>query len=225
MNVPRLTRAEMIEVDRVMVEAMGIELVQMMENAGRNLAELAIRMYSPSSAQVLAGRGGNGGGGLVAARHLANRGVEVSVALTRRDLSGVPGLQLGILQRMGMPIGEPRESDVIIDAVIGYSLHGPPRGAALELIRYANESPGRKLALDVPSGVDVDTGQTPGHAINCDVTMTLALPKAGLDLSPLVGELWLADISVPQSVYAGMGIAVPEDLFASSTLVRLAGRR
>ncbi len=171
--------------------------------------------------QVLAGSGGNGGGGLVAARHLANRGVEVAVTLTRDDLTGVPGHQLAILNAMGVPVGEPREADVIIDALLGYSLAGPPRGMALEWIWYANESPGWKLALDVPSGVDVDTGEAPGRAINCDATMTLALPKVGLDRSPLVGDLWLADISVPPSVYAGMGIEVPEGLFAESPLERV----
>lgn len=221
MEIPRLTRAQMIEVDRVMVEDLGIQLMQMMENAGRNLAELAIRLFDAATVQVLAGSGGNGGGGLVAARHLANRGVDVAVTLMRNELSGVPGHQLDILRRMGVSIGGPRQCDVIIDALLGYSLSGPPRGMALEWIWYANESPGRKLALDVPSGVDVDTGEAPGRAINCDVTMTLALPKVGLDRSPLVGDLWLADISVPPSVYAGMGIEVPDGLFAKSTLVKL----
>lgn len=215
----------MIEVDRIMIEDLRIELIQMMENAGRNLAQLVVQRFAPSSVQVLAGSGGNGGGGLVAARHLANRGVDVTVTLTRDDLTGVPGHQLDIVLRMGVPVGEPRESDVIIDALLGYSLAGPPRGMALEWIWYANESPGKKVALDVPSGVDVDTGEAPGRAINCDVTMTLALPKVGLDLSPVVGELWLADISVPPSVYAGMGIDLPHDLFSESSLVRVPAQR
>ena len=77
--VPALTTEQMRAVDRAMVDDLHIELIQMMENAGRNLAELAISRFSPSSVTVLSGPGGNGGGGLVAARHLANRGCRVQV--------------------------------------------------------------------------------------------------------------------------------------------------
>jgi len=82
--VPALTTDQMRDVDRAMVEDLHIELVQMMENAGRNLAELAIIRFSPASVTILAGPGGNGGGGLVAARHLANRGRQVQVVLSER---------------------------------------------------------------------------------------------------------------------------------------------
>jgi hypothetical protein len=76
-----LTEAQMIEVDRIMIEDLRIELIQMMENAGSNLAELVIELYAPESVAVLAGSGGNGGGGLVAARHLSNRGVDVTASV------------------------------------------------------------------------------------------------------------------------------------------------
>ncbi len=90
--LPALTAEQMREVDRVAVEELGIELVQMMENAGRSLADLAIRIFGPESVTVLAGSGGNGGGGLVAARHLANRGVTPRVVLSRgeAELAAVP---------------------------------------------------------------------------------------------------------------------------------------
>jgi hypothetical protein len=79
--VPVVTAAQMREVDRLMVEVMGIDLLQMMENAGRSLAEVAVGRFRAASVTVLAGRGNNGGGGLAAARHLADRGVDVSVVL------------------------------------------------------------------------------------------------------------------------------------------------
>src|SRR5215472_971700 len=101
--VPALTTEQMRAVDRAMVEDLHIELVQMMENAGRNLAELAITRFSPTSVTVLAGPGGNGGGGLVAARHLANRGCQVQVVLSEPDrLTPVPAHQADILTRMGV---------------------------------------------------------------------------------------------------------------------------
>ena len=121
-DVGWLTETDMIEVDRVMIEDLGISLVQMMENAGRNLAQLVLDLYRPGSVTVLAGAGRNGGGGLVAARHLANRGVDVSVTLSKPadEFSGVPAVQLGILQRLQVElVDEPRPSDVIVDALIG----------------------------------------------------------------------------------------------------------
>lgn len=130
-----LTECQMIEVDRVMIDELKIGLIQMMENAGRNLAQLVLERFGPSTVTVLAGSGGNGGGGLVAARHLANRGVDVSVALGQpaAKFTPVPAHQPEILQRMGVPTASrPRRSDVDIDALIGYSLNAP-RGLVGEL--------------------------------------------------------------------------------------------
>jgi NAD(P)H-hydrate epimerase len=102
-DVPALTADQKREVDRVMVEDLHIELVQMMENAGRSLAELAVRRFAPASVCVPAGPGGNGGGGMVAARHLANRGCDVFVAVSEPDkLTPVPDHQADILARMGV---------------------------------------------------------------------------------------------------------------------------
>jgi NAD(P)H-hydrate epimerase len=91
---------------------------------------------------VLCGRWGNGGGGLVPARHLANRGVRIAATLgeDRNRLGDVPRHQLSILERMDVPIGtEPAGTDLVLDALIGYSLRGDPRGRVVELIRWANE--------------------------------------------------------------------------------------
>ncbi len=208
-----LTRDEMIEVDRVMVNELGIELVQMMENAGRNLAQLAIERYRPTSVLVCAGSGGNGGGGMVAARHLANRGVEVAVAVTRAGdtFGGAARHQFDILDRMGAPVGDvTADTDLLIDAVIGYSLRGEPTGSSAELIAAMNAMDVPVLALDIPSGVDATTGATPGLHVAADTTLTLAAPKIGLRVAPGVGELFVADISVPPAVLAGLGHPAPD---------------
>lgn len=120
--VPAVTAAQMREIDRIMVDELHIELVQMMENAGRGPAEVAIRWFAPRTVAVLAGSGGNGGGGLVAARHLANRGVEVGVTLAapEPDLAPVPAHQLDILHRMGVTLApNPGRVDRVIDALKG----------------------------------------------------------------------------------------------------------
>ena len=101
-----LSTDEMVEVDRLMIEHHGIELVQMMENAGRNLAALVVGLHPDRPVTVYCGGGGNGGGGMVAARHLTNRGVDVAVVLDRprAAFGGVPAHQLGILERMDLPL-------------------------------------------------------------------------------------------------------------------------
>jgi len=220
--VPALTTEQMRAVDHVMVEGLHIELVQMMENAGRSLAELAIIRFSPGSLTILAGPGGNGGGGLVAARHLANRGCQVQVVLTEPDrLTPVPAHQADILARMGVTIASrPATADLIIDAMIGYSLRGDPAGAAAQLITWANDQAAPVLALDTPSGLDLTTGTAANPAVWAAATLTLALPKVGLLDAPNVGELYLADISVPPLVYQRMGIPVPE-LFRQASLLRI----
>ncbi len=224
---PRIDRAsvgwiseeQMIEVDRVMIEDLDITLFQMMENAGRNLARVVIDVFAPATVAVAAGTGGNGGGGLVAARHLANAGIDVSVVVTSPErLTPVPQHQFDVLTRMGVEARpELPAADVTIDAIIGYSLRGAPRGRSAELIE-AVAANGPVVSLDNPSGVNVTTGEVPGVAVQADVTMTLCLPKTGLRDHPAVGELLLADISVPRSVTAALGGA-PN--FRASPIVQL----
>lgn len=215
---PSVTRQQMIEVDRIMIDELGISLAQMMENAGLQLARLAVERYDPGSVTVLVGSGGNGGGGLVAARRLASWGIPVNVALTSADLAGIPAAQLSIVRSMGISIGDPVAGDLILDSVLGYRLSGPARGRAEEFIYWANDESIPVLALDTPSGVDVDTGLAPGAGVYADATLTLALPKIGLFEGNFVGELFVADISVPPFVYERLGLAVPPGLFRTGQI-------
>ena len=223
-SVPTVTADQMREVDRIMVEELHIELVQMMENTGRNLAELAIRLFEPVTATVLAGPGGNAGGGLAAARHLSNRGVSVRVVLSRpaAEMAPVPAHQLRILDRMGVPAaGEAEPADVIVDALIGYSLRDDHARPAAALIEWANTQPAPVLALDTPSGLDATTGEPRSPRIRATATLTLALPKTGVVKAPQwVGRLFVADISVPPSVYRRMGIDAPS-VFREDAIVEI----
>jgi len=134
-----------------MIEDFKIDLVQMMENAGRNLADLARARFLNGDPQgrkvtVLAGTGGNGGGSLVCARWLHNRGALVTVFAARpgHEFTPVPAHQLEILRRMQVDVSQAggldsaERPELIIDGVIGYSLQGAPRGAAADMIRWAN---------------------------------------------------------------------------------------
>lgn len=219
-----LTTEQMIEVDRVMIEDLHIELIQMMENAGRNLARLALERFSPEHVTVCSGSGGNGGGGLVAARHLHVAGIDVAVVLTSaaERFGDVPAHQLDIVQRLGIPVVETISpaTDLIIDAMIGYSLNGAPRGRVAEIINTITALDTPVLSLDTPSGLDTSSGTAHGVHIAADATMTLALPKVGLRGQSTVGELYLADISVPAQVYVDMG-AGPAPDFSKSTIVQV----
>jgi NAD(P)H-hydrate epimerase len=222
--VPVLSAEQMREVDRLMIDELRIDLVQMMEHAGRSLAALALIRFEPATVTVLAGPGGNGGGGLAAARHLANRGSSVTVVLARPDeLTTVPAHQADVLRRMGVPtVNDPRPADLVVDALIGYSLRGEPSGRAAELIEWANQQPAPVLSLDTPSGLDVTTGHAGDPCVRATATLTLALPKQGLLRSDAVGELYLGDISVPPWLYERLGVSRPRP-FGRVGIVRLEG--
>src|SRR5262245_31417476 len=161
-ELPSVSEAQMREVDRLMIDDFHINLLQMMENAGRNLAELCVRVFAPANVALLAGSGGNGGGGLVAARHLTNRGVPVAVTLSHEgtSMAPVPRHQIDILARMDVTfLEQPENADLVIDALIGYSLHGYPSGRTAELVNWANAQGTPVLSLDAPSGLDVTTGK------------------------------------------------------------------
>lgn len=213
--VPAVTTDQMREVDRIVVEETGPNLFQMMENAGRNLALHCIAAlgdaWREAEIVVLAGTGGNGGGGICAARHLANRRARVTLVLSNpAELADVSRFQHQVYR--STPGREARvddltstPADLIVDAVIGYSLSKAPRGVAREVITWANGSTAPILALDVPSGINATTGEAPGVAARAESTLTLALPKTGL-LPDRSGELFLADIGIPGAVYAKLGI-------------------
>lgn len=228
--IPAITTEQMREVDRVAINEVGPNLYQMMENAGRSLATLCAEALGDAWTQapvvVLAGTGGNGGGGMCAARHLANRGGDVTVVVSDLSrLGGVPAEQLALYRAAGGRLADVSElarleGAVVVDAVLGYSLRGAPVGVAADLIRWTSGQAAPVISLDIPSGVDATTGEAPGVHVGATTTMTLALPKTGL-LSVAVGELWLADIGIPREVYRRVGVSPPAGLFASGYRVRL----
>ena len=233
MHVPAVTAEQMREVDRIAVEEFGLGMLQMMENAGRNLAENVIEMLAGIDGEVtvLAGSGGNGGGGLCAARHLHNRGYKVNLILDRdaSALTSAAANQLRILHAAGLRPLEPsiaedsiRRAEVVVDALIGYSLRGAPRGRTAELIELCNRNAPQVLSLDVPSGLDATTGETPGVAVRPDRTLTLALPKTGLAV--ISGEIYLADIGIPPEVFRPLGLSFAP-LFRDRTWISLPSRQ
>ena len=239
--VPAINSAAMTAVDQAMVEDYGIDLIQMMENAGRALAALARDRFLDEDPQgksvvILAGSGGNGGGALVAGRRLHGWGATIRTVLAREpdSFAPIPAKQLAILRRLGVEVASSAElvassdspaPDLVIDGVIGYSLSGAPRGGAEALIRWSGSAGAPILALDVPSGMDATSGDVHESTVRATATLTLALPKTGLLSGPArahVGELYLADIGVPRQLYSEIDLPDPGALFAKGDLVRLA---
>jgi NAD(P)H-hydrate epimerase len=227
-EVQAVTADEMREVDRIAIEETGPNLYQMMENAGRNLAAVTIRRLGPewrtALIVVLAGTGGNGGGGICAARHLANRGGDVAVVVSDEGrIRDVPAQQLATYRGTGGRVLIPDDLEdlrpaLIVDALIGYSLSGSPRGAAQQMIEWARGEDAPVLSLDVPSGVDSTTGRASSLHVKATETMTLALPKTGLGVAA-AGDLLLADIGIPWETYRRAGLEVPTELFGDEFVV------
>jgi len=214
-EVLAVTTQQMREVDRAAVEDFGYDVLQMMENAGRSLSLIAMDMLAEAQKNVtiLAGGGGNGGGGLCCARHLLNHGFDVKIVLNRdiATLKGSAAIQLNVLQAGGLAITNFTQAsrvinnaDLIVDALVGYGLNGIPVDQTHNLIQMANQSGRPVLSLDVPSGMDANTGTNPGEMIHALSTVTLALPKIGL--GKWKGRLFLADIGIPKAVYLVAGI-------------------
>ncbi|MCD6404278.1 MAG: NAD(P)H-hydrate epimerase [Planctomycetes bacterium] len=216
-NIERLAveTALVREMDRRTIEDFGVPGAVLMENAGAAVVEIASQMLGACGAVViLAGAGNNAGDGFVTARHLANRGyrMEVITAAARAKYHGNAALNLNIVEKMGLPLSlwdeRSREliegTDLVIDALLGTGLSGPLRPPYGEIIDAVNAAAAAVLAVDIPSGLDADTGEIVSAAVTAAKTVTFALPKAGLfrgEGPDRAGEVILADIEIPRSVY------------------------
>lgn len=227
-----VTAEEIRLMDEAATSDYGLDVLQLMENAGSSAAALA-RIILAGDVEgkrvlVLAGKGNKGGDGMVAARHIQNfgAGVKVVLAAGRDGLGDLAARQLDVLDKTGVPITnkipEDPAPDLIVDALLGYSTRGAPRPPVSGAITKANASGAPILALDLPSGLDPTTGTVYEPCIEARATITFGLPKTGL-LNPsarsVVGELYLADVSIPAVVYRAVGQARP--LFSEGPLVRI----
>ncbi|MHA2252207.1 MAG: NAD(P)H-hydrate epimerase [Candidatus Kariarchaeaceae archaeon] len=205
--IPAITREEMIEVDRLMVQDLNISVPLMMEHAGVNLARLVHSSLDNSKIEeilVIAGSGNNGGGGLVCARRLANWGKNVSVWLPKGEAKNkIPQQQYNRAIKCGVKLVEQLENEdfnLIIDALIGYNFRGQLDQLAQTVIDLMKKN--NVISLDIPSGIDSTTGQNYAN-IEPIATLTLAWIKSGIinQKKSNIGELYLADIGVPSWVY------------------------
>lgn len=219
------TSEEMAALDRRAAEEFGISTLMLMEAAGRQVAAAASRMVERAHPRVfvIAGKGNNGGDGLVAARVLAAAGWRVTVILVAReaDVSGDAAVNLSAARRAGVEIspldstgvpglrGVLAGADLIIDGLFGTGFRGPVVGVAAKAIEAMNASGQPILAIDIPSGVHGDDGAVDGPAVRADATVTMGLPKIGVVLPPgaeHAGRVWVADVGHPPRLIDGAGV-------------------
>lgn len=240
-EVPLLSASEMRQLQGLAQEDYGIDILQIMENAGRSAAELALAMLGGRArgqrVVILAGGGNKGGAGLCAARMLANWGMNVECVLAEveTEMGFIARRQVQILRASNLLESSDEDSnefaveeqlaaaDLVIDALLGYGLQGPPSGMAAAVAELALASRKPILALDVPTGVNSTTGDISPNAIRAMTTLALDLPKKGL-VAPQarqhVGELYLADIGIPRLVHHRFGLRL-EGIYNEGPIVRL----
>ena len=206
-----MTREQVRAFDKQAIEQLGIPPAVLMENAGRGSAEVLKSLGVHGLVVICCGKGNNGGDGLVIARHLANAGHRVQIVLFARvgDLSPDADLQWNITQKMGLPsqwhadesgLSESfAKADWIVDALLGTGFTGPARPPFDRVIEAINASPARKLAVDIPSGLDCDTGEPMGPTIRAEHTVTFVAPKVGFAnpaAAAFTGRIHVVDIGV-----------------------------
>ncbi len=226
-----LTREQVRRVDRIAIEDFAIPGIVLMENAGRNAARIILKQFEPAEpasgappfVAIVCGRGNNGGDGFVIARHLANAGIpiELFLACDPRRLSGDAAVNGNIAAKMGLPSSQfdtpqriaaagPRlgEAAIVVDAVLGTGFVGTVRTPLDKVIEAINQpaasSAERKIiAIDVPSGLDCDTGRPSNATVRADVTITFVAVKVGFQqpgASDYTGKVHVADIGAPPSI-------------------------
>lgn len=212
---PTLTSEQVRAVDRLTAERFGIPVQWLMEAAGWQVARLCRQR-----AYVVCGKGNNGGDGLAAARHLHRWGRLAGVACVDRGaLRGPAADEATALEAVGVEIAaEPRLNGArcVVDALLGTGLSRAPEGVYADWIRAVNATGSPVVAVDVPSGLEADSGKAHHPTVRATTTVTLGLPKPGLleaDGPAHAGEIWVADIGVPLVAYREVGVPIPEGLF------------
>lgn len=227
-----LTREQIRELDRIAIEEYGLPGVVLMENAGRNAAEVIRQRALPAAdggrAAILCGGGNNGGDGFVIARHLANAGIDTNVFLAVEPdrLTGDAAVNFRIVERMGLPlfgINTPptitaarerwRGCDVIVDALLGTGFAGTVRSPMTDIIAAVNAVPRETgdggparpivVAIDLPSGLDANTGRPSNATIKADLTITMLASKVGFaapEAARWTGPVFTVDIGAPTAI-------------------------
>lgn len=222
-----VTPVQMREIDSYTISSMGIPGTVLMENAALRVVDEIIKDLGNVKAKnicLFAGKGNNGGDAFAVARHLYNKGAKVTVFVlaNKKDITGDARTNLDILEKMGVDTVEVLDTgklndmesildraELIVDGIFGTGLKGSVKGFLEEVIRLINNKNAAVLAVDIPSGINGETGEILGTCIKAYKTVTFGFPKLGHFLHPgceYTGKLIVADISIPESAAQKFGI-------------------
>lgn len=218
MDIPSLSCQSVRMVDQSAMHDFAVPGVILMENAGRNAAEILMKRNMNGPVLIACGKGNNGGDGFVIARHLDNRKIPVQVFLTCSpdELKGDALINFEIIRKSSLPIqlleneedmnqfrSSLEKSEWIVDALLGTGVSGEIRGIYRKLIELINQGGLHVMAVDIPSGLDGDTGEILGVAVKAEFTVTFVARKTGFDnpaSKEITGDVHVADIGVPRIV-------------------------
>ncbi len=217
-----LSRDETRRIDRCAIETIGVPGAVLMENAGRLAADEIEKFLGGAAGRpvaIVAGAGNNGGDGFVIARHLAMRGAEVATLLVTspESISGDAAINLNILRNLGCDVrevsggqiadlaGQLAAFELIVDAVGGTGIQGALRGELATAVEQINAATKPVIAIDIPTGLDCDTGQATDPTVKAAMTITMVARKKGFDVAgaaEYTGEIRVVDIGVPADIVA-----------------------
>ena len=216
-STSRLTREQVRTVDRLAIESYGMSSLVLMENAGRGCVDVLERLGIDGPVVILCGKGNNAGDGFVIARHLEIRGHECRVLLLSPpdDLPGDAATNFAILKKTDVPVADfdaaqdVQDAAWLIDAMLGTGARGEPRAPFDAAIKWINarEAKTQALAVDLPSGLDCDTGRPATHTVRADHTCTFAAMKSGFtqpSAKPYTGTVHVCDIGIPPRLLRGL---------------------
>lgn len=215
MNIPTLSRDQVREIDQVAIDQFGMTGLVLMENAGRGAAKIIHDLRPAGKISILCGKGNNGGDGYVIGRHLELAGHRVTICsvVPLVDLAGDAAANAEIARLSGMTIFQADKSslieeaiegaDVIVDCLLGTGAKGPLRGVYQDAVAISNRQDALRVAIDLPTGVDCDSGEAEDLAFKADHTITFVAAKTGMTketASCFTGLLHVVDIGVPRKL-------------------------
>jgi NAD(P)H-hydrate epimerase len=230
-----LSRDEVRAIDRFAIETLGVPGMVLMENAGRQVADAVVDLLGGPGGltgrrvAVVTGSGNNGGDGFVAARHLSLRGVGVAVFMIApaEKLAGDAAANYAICAKLGLDLRAVGAADLaalaarlagfdaVVDAVGGTGIRGPLRGEQAEAVEQINAAARPVVAVDIPTGLDCDTGLAAGPTVRAAITVTFVARKKGFDhpaSREYTGEVRVADIGIPAAAGGKQRTAEPQNI-------------
>jgi len=222
-----LSKKEIAKVDDLAINKYNIQIEKLMENAGRNMARF-VSKFNPKKIIIIYGKGNNGGDGLVCARHLSIQGFNVKIipAIDKKELNKTTKKELEILNKINIKNSNIKEldnlksGDIIIDSLIGYNINRDPKNKFAELIERSNKvkKNGVKIiSFDIPSGIDASTSKKYNPYIKADYTLTLAMPKKGLQK---LKNVFLVNIGIPNKIYKDLNINI-KNYFKKHDIIKI----